>query len=192
MGCRHYFVVDRVEELVGEGRSRSAWRAHEHENFQFVSQQNVAIQIFWNRFPPRLTLNALIVSTQRVSPFYRDLILLLNWSSCCHERNVFETLFVSKQRVSPFYRDLHLHSRKKRVSISGLPVLSWFGFGFNWVSWELFAWRATSPSACRATSEHNSFIQSCFKEIFGGGRGDAYTFSYMTSSVSIRTTFGIQ
>ena len=26
------------------------------------------------------------------------------------------------------------------------------------------------------------FFQSCFKEIFGGGRGDAYTFSYMTLS----------
>ena len=73
-----------------------------------------------------------------------------------------------------------LQSREKRVSISwalerdvfsvttGLPVLSWFGFGFGWVGWE--------PSACRATSEPNSFIQSCFKEIFGGSRGDVYTF----------------
>ena len=41
-------------------------------------------------------------------------------------------------------------------------------------------------------SEPKSFIQSWFKEIFGGGRGDAYTFSYMTPPVSIRTTFGIQ
>ena len=29
-----------------------------------------------------------------------------------------------------------------------------------------------------------------FNEIFGGGRGDLYTFSYMTSPVSILTTFG--
>ena len=38
----------------------------------------------------------------------------------------------------------------------------------------------------------SSFIQSSFKEIFEGSRGDAKTFSYMTSPVSIRTTFGIQ
>ena len=29
-----------------------------------------------------------------------------------------------------------------------------------------------------------------FQEIFGGGRGDAYTFSYMTSPVSILLYFG--
>ena len=32
MGCGHYFVVDLVEELVDEGGSRSASRAHEHES----------------------------------------------------------------------------------------------------------------------------------------------------------------
>ena len=111
MGCRLIFVVDLVEEIVCEGGSRSAWRAHEHENFQIVSQQNVAIRVFWNRSPPRLTLNALIVSTQRVSPFYRDLILLQRWSSCFNERNVYRflengALFLSNQRVSPFYHDL--------------------------------------------------------------------------------------
>ena len=37
MGCRHYFVVDRLAELVGEGDSRSSSRAHEHENFRLVS-----------------------------------------------------------------------------------------------------------------------------------------------------------
>ena len=33
MGCRHYFVVDRLEDLFDEGGSRSSWRAHEHESF---------------------------------------------------------------------------------------------------------------------------------------------------------------
>ena len=41
MGCRHYFVVDRLEDLVGEGGSRSSWPIHEHESSQLVSQQNV-------------------------------------------------------------------------------------------------------------------------------------------------------
>ena len=65
MGCRHYFVVDRLEDLVDEGGSRSSWRAHEHESFRLVLQQNVAIQIVWSQCQPRLTLNALIVNTQR-------------------------------------------------------------------------------------------------------------------------------
>ena len=68
------------------------------------------------------------------------------------------------QRVSPFYHDLDL----------GL------------VGWE--------PSACRATSEPNSFIQSFLKEIFGGGRGDPKTFSFFDFSSfhpnSFRDTIG--
>ena len=67
MGCRHYFVVDRLEDLFDEGGSRSSWRAHEHESFQLVSQLHVAIRMFWSR--SRLPLNALIGSKQRVSPF---------------------------------------------------------------------------------------------------------------------------
>ena len=63
-------------------------------------------------------------------------------------------------------------------------VLLWVG----WLVGNFFACRATSPSCCRATSEPNSFIQSCFKEILGGGRCDAQTFSFLTSPVSIRTT----
>ena len=49
-----------------------------------------------------------------------------------------------------------------------------------------FGWLGWLSSACRASSETNSFIQSFLKEIFGGGRGDAYTFSHMISSVSTR------
>ena len=63
--------------------------------------------------------------------------------------------------------------------------------GFGWVDWELCACRATSPSGCRATSEPDSFTKLCFKEIFGGGRGDAYTYLVYDLSFSIRTTFGI-
>ena len=67
MSCRHYFVVDRLEDLFDEGGSRSSWRAHEHESFQLVSQLHVAIRMFWSR--SRLPLNALIGSKQRVSLF---------------------------------------------------------------------------------------------------------------------------
>ena len=39
------------------------------------------------------------------------------------------------------------------------------GLGFGWVGW--------LSCACRATSEPNSFIQSCIKEIFGGIRSES-------------------
>ena len=103
-------------------------------------------------------MNRLIVSTQRVSPFYRDLHLFPNWSSCCHERNVYRfpengTCFLSKQRVSPFYHDLEL----------GLV-----GLVGNLLLVEQLLLLVVEQLL------NNSFIQSCFKEIFGGGRGDAF------------------
>ena len=109
MGCTHCFVVDLVEEIVGEGGSRSSSRVHKHENFRLVSQQNVAIPVYWSRCQPR---SALIVrdvhhGKQQVTPFYHDLFRLPHWSSCCHEKNVFGKLLLEgKQQVSPFYRDL--------------------------------------------------------------------------------------
>ena len=60
------------------------------------------------------------------------------------------------------------------------------------VGWKNFACRAISPSGCQSTFERNSFVHSCFSEIFGGGRGDMLTFSYKTSPVFSLTTFGIQ
>ena len=127
MGCRHYFVVDRLEELVDECDSRSSSLAHEHENFRLVSQLHVAIQIFWSQWPPRWTVwtNRLVVQSQRVSPFYHDLHLRFglclclymnvqqtNWYSCSHERKVYRFpehsngTFVLSQGVFPLYHDL--------------------------------------------------------------------------------------
>ena len=57
----------------------------------------------------------------------------------------------------------------------------WWRLVFGWVCWE--------SSVPLATSEPNSRIQLSLKEIFGGDRGDSYTFSYMISPVSIRTAF---
>ena len=82
---------------------------------------------------------------QRVSPFYHVSQLL-------HEKNVLRfpengmLLFEGKQRVSPFYHDLGL-------DLFGL-------IGNFWIVEQLL------PSGCRTTSEPNSFILSCFKEIF--------------------------
>ena len=101
----------------------------------------------------------LLEGKQQVSPFYRDLHLL-KLGSDFHERNVDESFAQSrqqlgardfhhcKQRGSPFYHDL------------GLDLVGMIG---NFVLVE----QLTYPSGCRATSEPNSFSQSCFKEIFG-------------------------
>ena len=116
-GCWLCFVVDLVEEIVGEGGSRSSWGVHEHDSSQLVSQQNVAIRVFWSRCQPRLTLIArdlardLCHGKQRVSSFCHD--LFQRWSSCFHEKNVFgrhlaRDLCHGKQWVSPFNHDLDL------------------------------------------------------------------------------------
>ena len=61
---------------------------------------------------------------------------------------------------------------------------------YNWVF--DFGWVCLESFPPPATSESNSFIQLSLKVIFGGSRGDAYTFSYMISPYSIITVFGIQ
>ena len=71
-----------------------------------------------------------------------------------------------KQRVSPFYHDLGLY-------LVGL-------IGNFWIVAQLL------PLVVE------QLLNPMITEIFGGGRGDAHTFSCMTSPVSIRTTFGIQ
>ena len=110
-GCRLCFVVDRVEEHVDLGGSRSSWPIHEHESSQLVSQQNVAIQQFGSPCSPRSALIARDLirhGLQRVAPFYHELFRLQRWSLCFHERNVFGNrlahyLCDSLQRVAPFY-----------------------------------------------------------------------------------------
>ena len=81
-------------------------------------------------------------------------------------------LFEDKQRVSPLYHDLGF-------DLVGL-------IGNFWIVEQLL------PLVVEQLLKPNTFVQSCFKETFGGGRGDVYTCSYMTSPVSLRTTFGIQ
>ena len=61
---------------------------------------------------------------QRVSPFYRDLILHPNRCSNSCERNVFEALVVSKQRVSPFCNLSHLADSQE------FDFRIWFSPGF--------------------------------------------------------------
>ena len=103
-------------------------------------------------------------------------------------------------------RSEELSSSKKRINIDLLRTgrfccilhinyvmcdikdLSRIWFRIGWFDWKLLD---SCPTSDRwACSEPNSLFHSCFKEIFGGSRGDMYTFSYMTSPVSIQTIFG--
>ena len=49
MGCKHYFVADRLEVLLDEDDSRISSRVREHGSFRLVSHLHVAIQTLWNR-----------------------------------------------------------------------------------------------------------------------------------------------
>ena len=181
MGCRHYFA-DRLEDLVDEGDSRSSSRVREHENFRLVSQLHVAIQTPWSRclFPHIVWTNR-IVHTQRRPFLTRSASTFSSGSLSLSKRSTDKLIFSqpSKKRVSISWA----LERDICSVVTGRFVL-WIGFRFGWVGWE--------RSACRATSKPNSFIQLSLKEIFGGGRGDSYTFSFMISPVSILIAFGIQ
>ena len=137
--------------LVDEDDSRSSSRVREHGNFLLVSQLHVAIQD---------TLKSMSMSSHCVNksmdcslstgPHRSDMI-------CVY---VFVCVFVL---IQAFNR--HWHTTGKQVSPC-LQMEFWFLVGFCW-----------EPLPPPATSEPNSFIQLSSKEIFGGGRGDAYTFS---------------
>ena len=128
MGCKHYFVVDLLEDLVDENDSRSCWRTQDHDKYQLVSQLNVAIQKFWSRSPPRLKMNRPIASTQQVSPINRDLHLFLNWSSCCHERNVFGTFCTRETCIYFLEVGALFFLRANNVSPRFIMIWIWSGW----------------------------------------------------------------
>ena len=85
MGCRPYFVADRLEALVDEGDSRSSSPVREHGSFRIVSQLHVAIQTPWSRC---LYLHVVwtnrIVHIQRVARFWLDLRLRSRLRLCLY------------------------------------------------------------------------------------------------------------
>ena len=70
----------------------------------------------------------LVEGKQQVSPFHRDFLLLPEWRSCVHERNVFETralLLEGKQQVSPFYLpSIHQISTLEKTTFYQHSILS--------------------------------------------------------------------
>ena len=142
------FVVDRLEDLVDEGGSRSASRIHEHDSSHFVSEQNVAIQIL-KSMPTSINI-------ERSDCVYTTGLSVSSWFASSsklkfllsREKRVWDAL-CEQTTVSPFYRDLHLlpkwsscfHEKHVdswersalSVQTTGLPVL----------------WEARSRPECR-------------------------------------------
>ena len=73
------------------------------------------------------------------------------------------------------------------------PVLSWSGFGFGWLDWELLDCWATSPSGCRTTSGSNCFHPVMFQgNLWRRTRWRIYFLVYDFSSSHPIQAFGIQ
>ena len=84
----------------------------------------------------------------------------------------------------------HLAHQSRHAWYQVAPISHELDLGIGWFDWKFLD---SCPASGRwACSEPNSLFHSCFKEIFGGGRGDMYTFSYKTSPVFILPTFGMQ
>ena len=144
---------------------------------------------------------------QRVAPICH--VPFQRRDSYCHQMNLFG-FYSFRQRVAPISLIDSLFVKRIYIDLLGMgrflpsctvlvwapttgcPDLSRLGFGSGWFDWKFLDCCTTCPSGRWACSEPNSLFQSWRKEIFGGGRGDMKTFSYMTSPSSILTTFGIQ
>ena len=99
-------------------------------------------------------------------------------------------------------RDVSPLTTKTTSVLSGFPDRSRVGFWIGWAGWEnVSCWtspqdcRTSLPSGCWSTVEPSGtfpLVQSwsCRNEIFGGGRGDMYDFTFETSPVFNLTTFG--
>ena len=196
MGCKRCFVASLHEVLLDEDDSRSSSRVREHGSSLLVSQLHVAIQTLWSQclLPRVVWTNRWIVHSQ-VSPCLFALRLRFRLRLCL-SLHVQQTLAHNSLQVSPCLRWYFRSQNKTSFSISwvsepdgcslltSLTVLTSGFLDFGWICWE-----SLLPPA---TSEPNSFIQLSKEEIFGGCRGDAYTFSYVISPVSIIVAFGAQ
>ena len=127
----------------------------------------ILLQIGLKCFSIRMTLGLLyeLVNTEVLCFFSQVHVTIQTlWSQCLFPRAVWTNRSVAHTQVSPCL------------------IIGFLDFG--WICWE--------SSLPRATSEPNSFIHLSLKEIFGGGRGDAKTFSCMISPVPIIIAFWIQ
>ena len=180
MGCRRYSAASRLEVLLDEDDFRSSltssWTRKLFASFK-TACDSPGTPKSTSRSSTFTGLSVLVWSSSSI--FYR------HWNATLDGFNPTTGLTVLVECSVPSWPN------KISFSISwvdscpptGLTVLDNWVFGFGGIRWESLL----LPATC----EPNSFIQSCFKEIFGGRRGDTYTFSYVISPDSITTTFEI-
>ena len=195
MGCRCCFVLNQLEELVDAGDPRSSSRVREHESFCLFhncmwqsrhSEVNVYFLALCEQTDGLFTFNGSHRSSMiSVYVFVCVFVLIWTFNRHWHTTGKHVSLFFHwcfRSQVRHVFDFLSTRTGwllcQNRSSCSN----SWI-FGF-WLGLLEF-----SPSP--ATSEPNSFIQLSSKEIFGGGWGDAKTFSKMTSPDFIMIAFGI-
>ena len=141
MGCRRYFVWNRLEVLVDENDFRSSSRGREHGSFLLVSQLHVAIQTLWSQcvFPRVVWANRWIVHFQRVSPFLHDLRLLFRLRLCL-DLNVQHTLAHNWKQVSLtlslhwcFLNQVRHVCRFPEHSIPMVDLSQHVSLSYNWI-----------------------------------------------------------
>ena len=178
LGC--YFVASRLEVLLDEDDSRSSSRASERGSCMWQSRHS-EVNVYFIELSEQTGWLSTLTS---LSPFLLDLRLRFRLRVCLY-LHVQQTLAHNSGRMTMHSQVSPLVSEPSGCPLTGRPVLDnlffWF---FGWIYWE--------SSPLPATSESSYFIQLFSKEIFGGSRGDAYTFSYMISPDSIIIAFGIQ
>ena len=180
MGCRHYFVADRLEDLVDEDDSRSSSRVHEHENFRLVSQLQMAIQTPWNRcLSPRAGGTSV---HQRVVPFYLDPHLRLCLCLCLSLK-VQQTNWYSRSQERETCIDF-LSTRTGRLFCHNKSPCS-----MNWIR----VWLSWLVVFCLSSNFWRQFLHPTISQ--GNFRRLLRWFIYFLendSPVSILIAFGIQ
>ena len=179
--------------LLDDGDSRSASRVREHVSFLLVSQLHGAIQTLRSQcslmdFALSTCLSVLIWSTSTFSSKSLSLSKRSTepgtqlWLNDVAYKDLSVLEFVlSKPTKTPF--PISFVNKPTGCSLTSLSVLDNWVFGFWLGLLEIF------------TTSSNFWTQFfhplSWKEIFGGGRGDAYTFSKKISPDPITIASGI-
>ena len=165
MGCRHYFAATRLDVLHDalKSMSGSSWSNRWIVHSQSPRSYLICVFVFVFVFVFIQTFNR-------------------HWHTTLHKSpRAYVGALAAKQ--DSFVDFLSNRTGWLLTLSNSLRFYTCF-FLFGWVCWE------SSPPP--ATSQPNSFIQLSLKDIFGGGRDDAYTFSCMISPDPIMVAFGKQ
>ena len=179
MGCKRYSAASRLEVLLDEDDSRSSSRARERGSFSAC---------FTPACGNRDTLKSMSISsscreqideisTSNKSPRSYLICVYVFCLRLCLDPSVSTDTGTQLENKSPCSWVFLVPSRPNKTSFpiswvndcspTGHTVLDNWVFSFGWIRWESLLLPAISD------------IQLSLKEIFGGSRGDIFTFSYI-------------